>query len=180
MIKIVITPEDFSFSNEVEVIKGLLITSTLIHIRKKGVERKEIEQFLSEFSSEERKKMVLHEHIDLAEKLGLGGIHLTSKQSKEDVPNSWKGTISQSCHSVEEVIESKLDYVFLSPIFDSISKEGYKANFSEEELIEVNQNKQTKVIALGGITEDKISTVESLGFDGYAMLGGFWNREIER
>ena len=86
-----------------------------------------------------------------------------------------------SCHTLEEVSRNKLksDYVFLSPIFDSISKQGYHAAFTEETLRQAHHagiiDKQ--VIALGGITPTNARKALSLGFGGVAVLGDIWQSE---
>ncbi len=77
--------------------------------------------------------------------------------------------------------KGKYEYAFLSPIFDSISKEGYKSKFSHE-LHESTRNKFVKIreisgvgiIALGGIDEDKIEICRELGFAGVAVCGAIW------
>ena len=53
------------------------------------------------------------------------GIHLNARNPKE--PHDYAGHVSCSCHSVEEVKNKKhfYDYVFMSPIYDSISKVNY-------------------------------------------------------
>ena len=85
-----------------------------------------------------------------------------------------------SCHSLEEVDIKKdmADYVFLSPIFNSISKSGYNSAFSKEELHNaMKQGKiDNKVIALGGVSSANIDTVKDLGFGGAALLGDIWDR----
>jgi len=84
-----------------------------------------------------------------------------------------------SCHSFEEVkkLEGKVDYCFLSPIYDSISKEGYKAKFEKKELKKfLQQKRKTKIIALGGMTEENYKKALDLGFDGGAFLGAVWNQ----
>ncbi|MBI3501777.1 MAG: thiamine phosphate synthase [Bacteroidetes bacterium] len=67
----------------------------------------------------------------------------------------------------------KYEYAFLSPIFDSISKINYKSKFDLQEVKE--RIKHKKIIALGGIDEDKISICHKLGFAGVAVLGAIWN-----
>ncbi len=83
-------------------------------------------------------------------------------------------------HSLEELNISPLEggswggaeYAFLSPIFDSISKPGYKSNF---DLQEVKENVKGKnIIALGGIDENKIELCSELGFAGVAVCGALW------
>ena len=90
-------------------------------------------------------------------------------------------TVSRSCHSIREVIQhkSECDYLFLSPIYDSISKEGYGAAFSRIELKRAAEEEiiDNKVFALGGVSLEHIPEVRSLGFGGAAVLGALWQAE---
>ena len=86
--------------------------------------------------------------------------------------------LSVSCHSLEELSahKAKFDYLFLSPIFDSISKKGYSGRFTREQLLEARDNGliDKKIIALGGITAGNIPIIRELGFGGGAVLGSVW------
>ena len=57
-----------------------------------------------------------------------------------------------SLHSLGELSEDLhgLDYAFLSPVFDSISKQGYTAAFDSEALKEAVSKAACPIIALGG------------------------------
>ena len=81
-----------------------------------------------------------------------------------------------SLHSLQELQLglSGMDYVFLSPIFDSISKQGYSAAFEAEALAVALQTAKCPVIALGGISPQNIPIAASLGFSGVAALGSIW------
>lgn len=70
------------------------------------------------------------------------------------------------------------DYVFLSPIFDSISKEDYGAHFSAAQLRDYSRRRiiDRKVMALGGIDLDNLKQIKDLGFGGAVLLGDIWNR----
>ena len=70
------------------------------------------------------------------------------------------------------------NYVFLSPIFDSISKEGYGAAFSPEVLRDAASKQiiDNKVVALGGIEASHINALKEWHFGGAAFLGDIWNR----
>ena len=89
--------------------------------------------------------------------------------------------VTYSAHSISEVkdLVFDTDYVFLSPIFDSISKENYQSNFDLIELKEDLKNVNDKIIALGGVTLSNVVDLKTAGFDGYAQLGDFWNNEIK-
>lgn len=90
-------------------------------------------------------------------------------------------TVSRSCHSIQEVIrhKSECDYLFLSPIYDSISKEGYGAAFSRIELKRAAEEGiiDSQVFALGGVSLEHIPEIRSLGFGGAAVLGALWQAE---
>ena len=84
----------------------------------------------------------------------------------------------QSCHTLEEVEKRKklYDYVFLSPIFDSISKQGYRSAFTKDILTEARDKGiiDEKVVALGGVALEHLSLLRQLGFGGAAFLGDVW------
>jgi thiamine-phosphate pyrophosphorylase len=69
------------------------------------------------------------------------------------------------------------DYLFLSPIFNSISKQGYLSGFSHDELVRAYEEGiiDRKVVALGGVRFDKIEYLKGLGFGGAAMIGALYN-----
>ena len=89
-------------------------------------------------------------------------------------------SVSISCHSFEEVIESRhfCDYLFFSPVFDSISKPGYEHGFTHEQLNNARDKGiiDERVVALGGITIEQIPLIREYGFGGIAILGALWNR----
>ena len=70
------------------------------------------------------------------------------------------------------------DYLFLSPIFDSISKQGYQSAYTTEELQQAATQGilSEKTYALGGISLTNLPTLRRLGFQGAAILGDLWSR----
>lgn len=121
---------------------------------------------------------MVHGHFYLKEEYKLKGIHLNQRNPL--IPENYSGHISTSCHSLDEVKEkkSKCDYVFLSPIFDSISKEDYPSQFTDEQLRAASKSGiiDKHVIALGGINENNIRKIKDYGFGGAAVLGDLWNK----
>jgi len=173
---IVITLPNF-FDGEAEQIVQLLHSSIdLVHIRKPQGSAEEIEKLIQEIPSEYYPRLVLHDHHELAVKYHLHGVHLNNRNPQP--PQGWKGCVSRSCHSIDEVKEwkEKCDYVSLSPIFDSISKQGYHAAFSHEELAKAKEEGiiDKKVLALGGVTFNRIDEVLRIGFGGGMILGDAW------
>ena len=133
-----------------------------------------IRNLLNELSSEERNKIIIHDYHELYEEYSLRGIHINKNVTH--LPKGYQGFKTRSCHSLEEVklYKNDFDYVFLSPIFDSISKQGYKSAFTEEVLRTASREGiiDEKVVALGGVTFEKIPYLEELHFGGAAMMGG--------
>ena len=150
----------------------------ILHLRKPHSSVDEVESLVQSVSEPFRNRIILHEHFGLVEKYGLKGIHLNARNPV--APEGYHGHISRSCHSLQEVMEwkSSCDYVFLSPIYDSISKEGYGTHFTAEQLQDARLRGliDEKVVALGGICADNIPEVKSFGFGGVALLGDVWNR----
>lgn len=141
-----------------------------VHIRKPGSSIEEVESLIRSIPSKYHRKLKLHDHFDLIKRYNLGGVHLNSRNPV--APQNAR-SVSKSLHSIDEINDAgKYDYFFLSPVFDSISKEGYKAAFDLEELEPVIRGK--KAVALGGVTPEKFEQLSKLGFYGAAMLGYYF------
>lgn len=169
----VITSPDF-FAGEASFLSLLLHCGVdLIHLRKPNADATACAQLLETLSIEERRQVVVHQHFQQAVSFGLHGIHLNRRYPKPLA--GYAGSISRSCHSIKEVEKwkSECDYVFLSPIFNSISKQGYYAAFSSNSLD--NAAKQGivdgKVYALGGVSTAQLPLLRHWHFGGAAMLG---------
>lgn len=145
----------------------------IIHLRKPESTIDECRKLLTKLTAEQRSKIVIHDYPELYSEFSLRGVHIN--RNITSLPIGYNGSISRSCHTFEEVLSYKeeCDYLFLSPIFDSISKRGYKSRFSDEVLrrASVEGLIDSKVIALGGVTLDKIPYLRSLNFGGVAMMG---------
>lgn len=174
---IVITLPVF-FDDEADRIAQLLKSGRvdLVHIRKPESTEEEVEALLSSIPEDLRGRLVLHDHHCLASRYGVYGVHLNGRNPVP--PKGWQGSVSRSCHTLNEVMEWKerCDYVSLSPIYDSVSKKEYLSAFTREELIEAHRQGiiDDRVYALGGVTFDSISDTLALGFGGVMILGDAW------
>lgn len=175
---IVITSPHFLY-HEAEAINHLFDKGLdVLHIRKPESSENQILELLNTIPTVYHSQIVLHDAFSLANIFPIKGIHLNHRN--HIVPNGFKGTISRSCHSLEEVeaMRDTYSYIFLSPIFDSISKEGYVSTFSEDTLLKAQEKGiiTQQVIALGGIDEHTIPYIKSLKFGGVAVLGALWKK----
>lgn len=178
-MKTIVITRPYFFEGEERYIAHLFEQGiTSLHLRKPHAAAEEVQTLIEKIPQKYYAQVVLHEHPQLVEKYQLQGFHLNSRCP--NLPDGYKGGVSRSCHSLEEVVRYKdqCDYVFLSPIFDSISKEGYGSTFSEETLQEAYKQGiiDSKVIALGGIKPEHVSYLEANGFGGMALLGYVWDK----
>lgn len=160
-----------------------LITSILnkgidtVHLRKPDSTIQECAQLLDIIPHYLHKHIVTHYHHELCRDYDLAGIHISPCHMSKKIER-YNGTTSRSCHSFKEINDMKqsYDYLFLSPIFNSISKEGYKQAFTLEQLQEASLQGiiDNKVVALGGVTAERIPLLKSIGFGGVALLGDVW------
>lgn len=160
-------------ADEAKRITELLWTgeADFVHLRKPRWTSVRMENLIREIPDEFRSRLKIHDHFELLDKYHLGGVHLNSRNPSPP-PNS--PSVSRSLHSVEQLVLAKhYDYVTLSPVFDSISKSGYKSAFDIGSLPALIEGK--RVVALGGVTPSKFTLLRKAGFWGAAMLGYFWN-----
>ncbi len=178
-MKLIVITRPTYFVEEDKIITTLFDEGLdILHLRKVDSIPVYAERLLTLIPEKYRKRIVVHDNFYLKEEYKLRGIHLNSRNPV--APNNYSGPITTSCHTLEEVKEKKPqnEYVFLSPIFDSISKEGYSSAFTPEQIRTAAKSGiiDKKVIALGGIDESNILQVKDYGFGGAAILGGLWNK----
>ena len=178
---ILISPETF-WPDEKETLLQLFEAGLQIyHFRKPDSELEAVRAFMNDLPKHFHSKMVLHYHFDLSEEFNWRGFHFNKKnleQRKKLV--SQNKPFSYSAHTFREVesLKHEMEYQFLSPIFDSISKEGYRATFDFDKLEHFLQHQHAKVIALGGVSPENYQQLIKIGFEDAAVLGFIWNTKL--
>jgi thiamine-phosphate pyrophosphorylase len=147
-----------------------------LHIRKPGGDEKAYTDFLNKIPKPNRSEVHIHDHYNLAIRYALGGIHYPEKMKDQKGFEDFQ--TSRSLHSLDEVIAqaANYNYVFYSPVFDSISKEGYSGTLDLKAFQKAREKIDGTVIALGGITSENAAACLDAGFDGVAVLGTLWNQ----
>ena len=186
-MKLIIISSPKKNTSEPEIVTQLFKNGLeIFHLRKPGFSQKELEEYLNLIPGEFFNRIVIHSYHKLAVKYNLRGIHLTRRHRRQKFKTWLKIkyvksknpdiTITASFHSLESLFEdqSNYDYVFLSPVFDSISKGNYQAKFSGHNLEVILSKTQQKVIALGGVNIDKIDKIKEMNFVGMALHGAIW------
>ena len=181
---IVITMPEM-FPGEADMVNTLFANGMQrLHLRKPGASEEEMAEWIGRIDLPFRQRIIVHDHHRLLRTMGLGGIHLNARNPEAPAWFSAERqkrrsvTLSRSCHSLEEIAQWKgvCDYLFLSPIFDSISKGGYTSAFTRETLLQAYHDGlfSKPVYALGGVSADNIRSIYDYGFAGAAVIGSLW------
>ncbi|WP_029489828.1 thiamine phosphate synthase [Aquimarina agarivorans] len=179
---ILIAPEN-DIPNEIEILHQLFQEGLqYYHLRKPTKNYQAHCDYLNQIDKQYHNRIVVHHFHELINEFNLKGIHFPEQKRINHIDNPGRyflnlemygKTISSSFHKPETLVncEFEFDYHFLSPVFSSISKEGYEGKGFDVNHID------KRIIALGGINETNISEAYQLGFNGVAVLGSVWKSE---
>ena len=155
----------------------------VLHLRKPNFGAKGYRDLLKSIDQLFYDRIMIHQHHELCREFHLKGIHI-QEQTRLDLRNNLNQyikhfkendySISASFHTKEDILSNSrlYDYVLLSPVFNSISKQGYKGKgFDVSDLDQY-------VIGMGGINVKTAPKAKALGFHGVGVLGGIcWDMD---
>ena len=180
---VLIAPEN-DVANEIEILHQLFQEGLqYYHFRKPNKDYKEHCEYLNQIDTKYHNRIVTHYFHELVNEFDLKGIHFQEQKRRDclDIPsdyfvklnNMYGKTISSSFHELEELEQHnfEFDYHLLSPVFSSISKQGYTGRG-----FDVNHINKT-IVGMGGVTTKNLNEFTKLGFKGVGVLGGIWNSE---
>jgi thiamine-phosphate pyrophosphorylase len=187
-MKLILISNPTDLNEEVETIHSLFEKGLeCFHLRKPEKTKKEFEDYLRKVNPKFYNRIVIHSNYHLLSKYNLKGMHIPEALIKEDkIKDLQKAvktrglSVSASVHSIDTIKQCKsYDYIFLSPVFDSISKKGYSSNIDLNTFMQKKEASTfpTKVIGLGGVSKENITLLSDVGFDGAALLGSIWLKE---
>lgn len=176
-MKLVVISSPDRVKNEIEAIHLLFQNGMeCFHLRKPNYCQSEYVTLLKKINPDFHNRIIIHDFFELYNDFNIKGIHHNSRNQL--IPTGFQGIKSRSCHSFDEIkaFKDSYDYLFLSPIFDSISKQNYVSSFRAEELAIASRNLiiNNKIIALGGINPNHINQIRLWNFGGIAVLGFLW------
>lgn len=166
--------------NEAETLAALCGAGvSVIHIRKPEASEPEIEELLKTLQAlgADMSRLTIHYNEPLARRYGLGGVHLRIEELLAGAGEGLRRSCSAHGWTEAERAATDADYVFLSPLFDSISKPGYRSAIDPAEAAERLRRRKGRIVALGGIRPANIARVRRIGFDGAAVLGAAWSAD---
>ena len=123
-----------------------------------------------------RAMLVVNDRVDVALAVGAAAVQRTHTSLAVDDIRAVAGDrlrIGVSVHSVEDAVEAErkgADWVTFGPVYDTPSKRPYGAPQGLERLAAVTHRLRIPVIAIGGITPDRVKAVRGVGARGVAVI----------
>lgn len=186
-MKLIVVTDANWVENEHDVLK-MLFKSGLryLHVRKPNFTYSQMSDYIKKIPLDYHDRIILHSHHRLVFTYELKGIHITEKHRKSGFKMFMRTVVypilkpkiqlTASFHKLSDLKSNKKKYryVFLSPIFESISKAEHAPSYSLGKITDALSTVKKNVIALGGVDDTKISTCSEMGFEGVALSGYIW------
>jgi thiamine-phosphate pyrophosphorylase len=125
--------------------------------------------------------LTVNDRVDVALALGIG-VHLPENGMPTRIARALlpQGTpIGRSTHTLESAERARdegADYVTFGPIFDTPSKRAYGAPQGLDALRTVcSALPGFSILAIGGITVDRVAACSAAGAHGVAVIGAVWD-----
>ena len=125
-------------------------------------------------------KLLINDRADIAVAAGADGVHLTTRSLPASVVRQSFGDeflVGVSTHSLEEAgraAQDGADFVVFGPVFPTASKGEYGEPTGLDTLAKVGAGLAPfPVLALGGVTIDRVASCIQVGAAGVAAIGMF-------
>jgi thiamine-phosphate pyrophosphorylase len=128
-------------------------------------------------------RLLINDRIDVALAVGADGVQLPVDSFTPAEARRLLGTralIGTSTHSVEQARAAAAggaDFVVYGPVFDTPSKRAFGAGLGLEALAQVTRAVTLPVLAIGGVTVDRVQSVRQCGVHGIAVIGAILDAE---
>ena len=190
-MKLIVISNSGMMENEAIIVTKLFEAGLeTFHLRKHKASTKKTKELIKAIPAHFHNRIVIHSHHNLARHFQLKGIHLTKTHKKRKF-RTWimlkliklknPGIIiSTSYDTIGKLFEQSdsyiYNYVFLSPIFESITSK-FQGGYTTHSLKSALLKSQYKVIARGGVDINAIERANEIGFEGLAFYNSIWKRK---
>jgi len=142
-----------------------------------GIQNKLVEaQKVAAVCTDASTPLIVDDRIDIAQAVDADGVHLGQKDFPVDAarsvlgPEMIIGATATKTHQVIDAYEMGADYIGFGPVFPTTSKRNPKSVKGPEGLADACEAVPIPVIAIGGITHDRVRAALEAGAHGVAVL----------
>lgn len=133
---------------------------------------------LVEAAGDTATRIVVNDRLDVALTCGAGGVHLRGDsippgRAREMTPPGF--LIGRSVHGVDEAVLAArdADYLIAGTVFPTASKAGLREHLGMDGLSAIVRSVDIPVLAIGGVSMERIEAVAGAGAAGVAAIGLF-------
>jgi thiamine-phosphate pyrophosphorylase len=150
----------------------------LVHIRERHLDDRRLHALTTRIVSSvsgTRARVVVNDRVDVALAAGAHGVHLradsfNAERVRRITPPSF--LLGRAVHSVTEATAAgPVDYIVMGTVFPSRSKGGRMVPAGLEALQAVCRATDVPVLAIGGVTVDRLPGIAAAGAAGVAAIG---------
>ena len=166
------------------VVEAVQAGVDLVQIREKDLETRELvklAKFAVEAAQGTGSRIIVNDRMDVALAVGAAGVHLgtqsipvrTVGEALKNRSDAQQFIVGVSCHSLGEALEAEsagADYLLLGPIFETPSKAPYGPPLGLAKLREGAARVKIPLLALGGISVDRVKACLEAGASSIASI----------
>ncbi|MCG7407153.1 thiamine phosphate synthase [Paenibacillus sp. ACRRX] len=176
----IVTPEGVSAKVIVQTVKLIAHEVDAVHLRQKKWSANQMWNVLETARLEgiPMHKWIVNDRADVAASCGVRGVHLAyhSLPVYTIRPLYPQLTVGVSVHSPAEIMscaKGGADYAMYGHIYETTCKQGL-AGRGLTGLISCRQQSDIPIIAIGGITPERVTSVINAGASGVAVMSPIW------
>ena len=148
----------------------------LIQVRERDLEAAPLAALVSDLVAATRgtsTRVVVNDRLDVALACGADGVHLRADSiapgaARRLTPSGF--LIGRSVHTIDEAAAARgADYLIAGTVFESVSKPG-QSLLGVEGLAVIVRRAAAPVLAIGGVTEERLAAIAAAGAAGIAAI----------
>ena len=155
----------------------------LVQIRERTMEGRRLAELVASAVAAARgsaTRIVVNDRLDIAYACGAHGVHLRSDSIPPSAARSMlprEALVGRSVHDTAEAVRvaPDVDYLIAGTVFSTPSKRGADRLLGETGLAGLVRAVAVPVLAIGGVTVDRLPRVAAAGAAGVAAIGLFLN-----